>query len=236
MAVNRTVSRPDLGYLRRRPRRGESPPPPSGPPTGSLSLAFGPPTSSTAPASTAPALTPKAAPQLPTARVRGRTILTPEQPMVTLDRRQSAIGSLAVDLAPYGRVNGVWELIDGTAGTVSEQGGITTSPEFGRRSLVQVQHGRLLVGLRHVHQLRRLLVVLTGLDPDGARTTTVASLYDGSTAESAHESHVPALVSLAIYQVEGELVVRREGFGFPSLAEAAKAYGFATRWTPPLSR
>ncbi|MEO9220270.1 MAG: hypothetical protein ABI251_00560 [Mycobacteriaceae bacterium] len=233
--MNRTVSRPDLDYLRRRPRPGESPPTPAKPPTGSLSLAFGPP-SSTASASAAPALTPKAAPQLPTPRVRGRTILTPERPMVTLDRRQSAIGSLAVDLAPHGQVNGVWELVDGTAGTVSEQGGITTSPEFGRRSLVQVQHGRLLVGLRHVHQLRRLLLVLTGLDPDGASTTSVASLYDGSTAESAHESHVPALVSLAIYQVEGELVVRREGFGFPSLAEAAKAYGFAPRWTPPLSR
>ena len=236
MALDRTVSRPDLGYLRRRPHRtdnapADGPPAPSGPPTGSLALAFGPPTSSTA-----PALTPKAAPQLPTERVRGRAILTPERPMATLDRRQSAIGSLAVDLAPHGRVNGVWELVDGTAGTVSEQGGVTTSPEFGRRSLVQLQRGRLLVGLRHVHQLRRLLVVLTGLDPDGASTTTVVSLYDGSTAESAHESHVPALVSLAIYQVEGELVVRREGFGFPSLAEAAKAYGFAPRWTPPLSR
>jgi len=228
MAVNRTLSRPDLGYLRRRPHRGERQAAPSAPPTGSLSLAFGPPT-----ASAAPALTPKVAPQLPAARVRGRTILTPERPTVTIDRRQSAIGSLAVDIAPHGRVNGVWELIDGTAGAVSEQGGITNSPAFGRRSLVELQRGRLLVGLRHVQQLRRLLVVLTDLDPEGDASTTVASLYDGATIESVHETHVPVLVSLAVYQVDGELVVRREGFGFPSMAEAAKAYGLAARWTPP---
>jgi len=240
VALDRTVARPDIGYLRRRPVRTEnkrddrtSAPPPA---TGSLSLAFGPPTR-VAPTSRAP----KAPPLPATTRVRGRTLLTADAPVATLDRRQSAIGSLTFDATPHGQVNGVWELTDGTAGivsagAVSEEGGITTSPEFGRRSLVQLSKGQLLVGLRHVRQLRRLLVVVTDLDPQGAASTTVAALYDRSSIESSHESHVPALVTLALYQVDGELVVRREGFGFPSLAEAAKAYGFAANWTPPLSR
>jgi len=235
VALDRTVARADIGYLRRRPVRTEnkpddrtSAPPPA---TGSLSLAFGPP-KRVAPTSRAP----KAPPLPATTRVRGRTLLTADAPVATLDRRQSAIGSLTFDATPHGQVNGVWELTDGTAGAVSEEGGITTSPEFGRRSLVQLSKGQLLVGLRHVHQLRRLLVVVTDLDPQGAASTTVAALYDRSSIESSHESHVPALVTLALYQVDGELVVRREGFGFPSLAEAAKAYGFAANWTPPLSR
>lgn len=153
--------------------------------------------------------------------------------MVTLDRRQSAIGSLAFDVTPQGRMAAVWELTDGTAGIVAEPGGTTISPEFGRRALVQLYKGRLVVGLRHVRQLRRLLVVLTDRDPRRETKTAVASLYDGATIESAHESHVPALVSMALYHVDGELVVRREGFGFPSLAEVSRAYGFAAHWTPP---
>ena len=227
------MARPDLGYLRRRPKRGESPAARPPQPSGSLSLAFGPPSTS---APTLHGAAPKAPALPPTARVRARTILKPELPTVTLDRRQSAIGSLTFDLTPHGKLNGVWELTDDTAGTVSAQGNITTSPEFGRRSLVQLSRGQLLIGLRHVQHLRRLLVVVTDLNPAGDASTTVASLYDGSTIESVHESHVPSLVTLALYQVDGELVVRREGFGFPSLADAAKAYGFDAQWTPPPMR
>ncbi|GAB2935117.1 hypothetical protein GCM10027047_34480 [Rhodococcus aerolatus] len=229
--MDRTVARPDLGYLRRRPHRGEqpraaaSPAPAAG---GGLSLRRGDGT----PAGVA---TPRAAPAIPTARAHGRTVLAPELPTVTLDRRQSAIGTLAFDVAPHGRLNGVWELVDGTSGVVSD-GGTGTSPEFGRRSLVELSRGRLLVGLRHVHRLRRLLVVLTDLDPQGSRTTALATLHDGATVESLHQGSVAAIASLALYQVDGELVVRREGFGFPSLAEAAAAYGFAASWTPPLHR
>ena len=98
----------------------------------------------------------------------------------------------------------------------------------------ELTRGRLVVGLRHVQQLRRLLVVLTELDPQGSRSSTVASLHDGGTVESSHEGPGAALVPLALYQVDGELVVRREGYAFPSLADAAGAYGFTPSWTPPL--
>lgn len=221
--MDRTVARPDLGYLRRRPQHGETPPVAAAPAaTGSLALALGPPA--------APAALPA---QRPVPRVRGRSILKSDARWVSLDRRQSAIGSLAFDVTPRGQLNGVWELVDGTAGTVSESGGITISPEFGRRSLVQLRKGRLLVGLRHVQQLRRLLVVVTGLGPDAGAVRTIAALYGGATIESAHESDRPAVASLALYHVGGELVVRREGSGFASLAEASAAYGFAATWTPP---
>ncbi len=228
MALDRTRPRPDLGYLRRRPRRGEAPaPPPAAASTGSLSLSLGPP-----PAQRSTLRAPAAVPAAPPGhRASGRTILGPAAPAVTLDRRQSAIGSLEFQVTPQGRVSAVWELVDGTSGLVSEQGELT-SPEFGRRGLVQWHKGRLLVGLRHVQQLRRLLVVIEA-SPQAPAVTTVAALYGGVSVESAHETHVPALVSLALYQVDGELAIRREGAGFPSLEEAAAAYGFAATWTPP---
>jgi hypothetical protein len=173
----------------------------------------------------------------PVARVTPRTILTVDYPVVTLDRRQSAIGSLVVDLAPAGTLSCVWELTDGTSGIVSDAvagpNGVRTSPMFGRRPLVELRKGQILVGLRHVAELRRLLIVTAGHPADGSPATTVLSLYKGATIESAHKSAEPCISSLAVYQVDGELVVRREGFGFPDVRAAAEAYGFAATWMPP---
>ncbi|WP_127782542.1 hypothetical protein [Rhodococcus sp. X156] len=235
MAVDRTRPRPDLAFLRRRPHPGQAAQPaaqaPARPDVGSLSLSHGPP----APAAQLGRPAAAEPPVRLAERVRGRTVLTPDAAMVVLDRRQSAIGSLAVDLVPQGRLCAVWELVDGTSGVVSEASGVRVSLEHGRRPLVELRRGTVLVGLRHVHQLRRLLLVVDGLDPAAATTTTVLSLYDESTVESVHETHVPTVATLAMYQVGGELVVRREGFGFPDVAAAAKAYGFAATWVPPLA-
>lgn len=237
MAVDRTRPRPDLTFLRRRPHPGQTPhpapaaQPPARADVGSLSLGHGPPAPAAQPGRPATA----EPPVRPVDRVRGRTVLSAETAMVVLDRRQSAIGSLAVDLVPQGRLCAVWELVDGTSGVVSEASGVRVSPEHGRRPLVELRRGTVLVGLRHVQHLRRLLVVVDGLDPAAATTTTVLSLYDESSVESVHETHVPTVATLALYQVDGELVVRREGFGFPDVAAAAKAYGFAASWVPPLA-
>lgn len=169
-------------------------------------------------------------------RVADRTILTIESPMVRMSRLQSAIGSLAIDVRPAGTISCIWELTDATSGIVSEWSGIRASPEFGRRPLIQLRKGQLLVGLRHISQLRRLLVVVSGPVPDDAPQSVVLSLHDGATIESAHTGTTQAIVAVAGYQVGGELVIRREARSLSSISDAAEAYGFAANWTPPPAR
>lgn len=224
MAFSRTAPRHEITYLRRRPKVGErlaAPPPPA---SSSLSLGR------------AAERGPKVA-TAPVRRVDGRAILSADSPTVTLDRRQSAIGSLAIDLfgGAGGALSCAWELVDGEAGLVSAALDVRGSPEFGRRPIVQLRKEQLVVGLRHVRRLRRLLLLASGLD--GSRPTRlVAALHDEGTVESPHTAIAAVVAALAIYQVDGELVVRRENFGFPSTEAAAAAYGFSLTWLPPVNR
>jgi hypothetical protein len=64
----------------------------------------------------------------------------------------------------------------------------------------------------------------------------VGTLHDEATFETAHTGVGPYVAALAIYQVDGELVVRREGFGFDSNDTIAAAYGFTRTWLPPVHR
>lgn len=164
-------------------------------------------------------------------RTRGRLLLTSDEPDVTLDRRQSAIGSLTFELAGQGEMGMAWELEDSTTGLVSPLEGQLVSPEFGRRAVVEHREGLLIVGLRHVHELRRLLVLIESpLSRHPHRL--VGSLYGADGFEASFSSNGPVIAALAIYQVRGELVVRREGFDFPSRADAIDAYGFRPTWLP----
>jgi hypothetical protein len=43
-------------------------------------------------------------------------------------------------------------------------------------------------------------------------------------------------VALAVYGVDGELVIRLEDAPFASVEEAAAAYGFTPTWQPPVHR
>jgi len=156
--------------------------------------------------------------------------------MVTMSRLQSAVGSLTIDARPAGTISCVWELADGTSGIISEWSGVRASPEFGKRPLIQLRKGQLLVGLKHISQLRRLLVVVSGPVPDSAPLSVVLSVHDGATIESAHTGTTQAIVAVAGYQVGGELVIRREARSLPSISDAAEAYGFAADWTPPPAR
>lgn len=174
----------------------------------------------------------EAAPTLPAARrLEGRLLLTEDVTEVTLDRRQSAIGSLALDLAGQGELGVVWELQDTTTGLVSPLEGQLVSPDLGRRPVVEHRQGRVIVGLRHVQQLRRLVVLVEG--PESRHPyRVVGSLHDGSTFETSFAWTAPVISALAIYQVQGELVVRREGFDFASRADVADAYGCPPNWMP----
>ncbi|MBJ7470011.1 MAG: hypothetical protein JHD16_01865 [Solirubrobacteraceae bacterium] len=227
MALDRTASREHIAYLRRRPKVGEKPAQPAAEPeTSSLSLSLG--------RAGAAKPTPASAPG--TRRVHGRMLLTADTPTVTLDRRQSAIGSLAFEIAGPGAVGALWELTDLTAGHVDAAVGTSTSPEFGRRPIVELTRHRVVVGLRHVHELRRLLILVSGFRGNDPQRL-IAELHNESTVESAHTSTTgPVVVAMAIYQVDGELVIRREDFGFDSGESAAAAYGFTISWLPPVER
>jgi len=155
--------------------------------------------------------------------------------MVTMSRLQSAVGSLTIDVRPAGTISCIWELADGISGIISEWTGVRASPEFGKRPLIQLRKGQLMVGLRHISQLRRLLVVVSGPVPDDAPQSVVLAMHDGATIESAH-SGTQAIVAVAGYQVGGELVIRREARSLPSISDAAAAYGFTADWTPPPAR
>lgn len=220
MAFSRTAPRHELTYLRRRPKIGEEPP--AAAPAASPSLSLG----------RAPQDDGQAA---PVRRAEGRTALTRDTPAVTLDRRQSAIGSLAFELAGGGELSCAWELVGGEAGLVSDASDVRVSPMFGRRPIVQLVDRQLVVGLRHVRRLRRLLLLCEALT-DAKPLRLVGHLLDGGTIESAHTATEPALVTLAVYQVNGELVIRREDAGFASVEKAVAAYGFAASWLPPLER
>jgi len=223
MAFSRTAPRHEITYLRRRPKMGErvAAPPAAAPPSLSLGR----------PAQQGPKVA-----LAPVQRVAGRAILSADAPTVTLDRRQSAIGSLALDLfGGGGALSCAWELVEGEAGLVSAALDVRVSPEFGHRPIVQLRRDSLIVGLRHVRRLRRLLLLLSGLD-ESKPTRLVGELHDESTIESQHTANAPVLAALAVYQVDGELVVRREDFGFPSAEAAAAAYGFSLNWLPPVNR
>lgn len=178
----------------------------------------------------------KPASKTPVKRVDGRVLLTAANPTVTLDRRQSAIGSLTFEIAGTGSVAAVWELQDQTVGLVDAAVGTVTSPEYGRRPIVELTHHRIVIGLRHVHELRRVLILVSGFrgnDPQRLLMT----LHDDSTVESTHVSTSgPVVVALALYQVDGELVIRREDFGFDSGETAGREYGMHLTWLPPISR
>lgn len=226
MAFSRTAPRYEITYLRRRPKLGERVASPA--PAAAPSLSLGRPAQQG----------PKVA-LAPVQRVAGRAILSADAPTVTLDRRQSAIGSLAFDLfgadAGGGALSCAWELVEGEAGLVSAALNVRVSPQFGRRPIVQLRKGQLVVGLRHVRRLRRLLLLMGGLDESNA-TRLVGELHDEGTVESSHTAIAPVVAALAVYQVDGELVIRREDFGFPSAEAAAAAYGFALTWLPPVQR
>lgn len=180
-----------------------------------------------------PRATPAApAPAVPPVRgLDGHLLLTEAVSEVTLDRRQSSIGSLSLELAGQGEIGVAWELQDTRTGLVSPLEGQLVSPEFGRRPIVEHRQGRIIVGLRHVLQLRRFVVLVEG--PESRHPhRLVGSVDDRSTFEASFAWTAPVMSALAVYQVDGQLIVRREGFDFDTRADVAEAYGFAVSWIP----
>jgi hypothetical protein len=161
MVANLKSPRPDIVYLRRRLKVGEQLPVVAAPETGSLNF-------------TRPeAVTVATLPATPT--LTKDSVLDASQPVLRLNRRQSAIGSLALTNVAYV----AWELVDGTTGFLyadasayQSAGGFnyktnearTALPEvlpaaFKKRPVLQFTQEALVIGLRNIKSLKRFIAV-----------------------------------------------------------------------------
>ena len=202
MALNSSPVRTDIGYLRRRikptaqaaaeresaaavpePRRAASvglslAPASAGTvstgtaTTGTASTATASTGAATPPAAVSPDSLPFAAPTIDDVRELGGT-----DPVLRLNARESAVGSLIVSGADVA----VWEdthRVTGSAGAAGDSAGtpVTTS---GNRPLVGFDEADAIVSLRHVQQLRRALFIGRGPHPLGVQ------IFDGATVTTA---------------------------------------------------
>jgi hypothetical protein len=96
-----------------------------------------------------------------------------EDPVLRLNARESAVGSLIVT----GAATVVWEDWDGVTGSATSDGGTSGTPvkTSGNRPLVGYDESDAVVTLRHVRELRRALFIGRGGAPLGAQ------IFDGST-------------------------------------------------------
>lgn len=145
-------------------------------------------------------------------------VLDADSPVVRVDRRRSAVGTLVVS----GCTSTVWESVDRVVGAATVDGGsagraVQTS---GNRPLVGFEDGRALVALRHVRSLRRALFIGRGAD-----RLTVA-LHDGTTfAVDPGTSDTMTILALSV--VDGEVELRAEPFPrAPHDGEVFAAFGF----------
>ncbi|WP_285027011.1 hypothetical protein [Plantibacter sp. ME-Dv--P-122b] len=138
-------------------------------------------------AASPPPSTPSTPQPFPAPTAEEVRVLDDETPLVRLDPRQSAIGSLIVG----GATAIVWEtveLVTGVATADGVDGTPVTTP--GNRPLLGFDGGDAILALRHVHLLRRALFVGTP-----GRPLTV-QLFDGESFAAADETGGAPVVSL----------------------------------------
>lgn len=160
MPANLTNPRPDIVYLRRRLKRGESVPTAAPAQTSSASrLSLARPSGDSPVTLTSPKEeTPK---PVSVPEAVGLSFLKETNDAFRLNKRQSAIGSLIIGNA---MVAG-WQTVDGASGYIYNAGvAVTESPEhtpqkFKKRALVEFHKDLLVVGLRNFRQLKRLIIV-----------------------------------------------------------------------------
>ncbi len=145
-------------------------------------------------------------------------VLDAGTPVVRVDRRRSAVGSLVV----AGCTSTVWEGTDHDVGAATVDGATAgrAVQTPGNRPLVGFDDGVALVALRHVRSLRRALFIARG-----AERMTVA-LHDGTTlAVDPGTGDTTTILALSV--VDGELELRAEPFPrAPHDGEVFAAFGF----------
>ena len=203
MALNSSPVRADIGYLRRRvkpaapaataapaaaerepaarepePRRAASaglslaPHPTGTATTGTVTTGTASPAGVAAPTAVSPDSLPFPAPTIDDVRELGGT-----EPVLRLNARESAVGSLIVSGADVA----VWEDADRVTGLAHASGDTAGTPvtTSGNRPLVGFDEDDALVSLRHVQELRRALFVARGPHTLGVQ------VFDGATVTTA---------------------------------------------------
>ncbi|WP_370290018.1 hypothetical protein [Nocardioides sp.] len=194
--------------------------------------------------------------QRPRLDLEGRITLGGAVPALTLSRVASGIGAITIDLAvgqtqgPVG-LAGVYELWGDASAPDSPDPAARPSssvvtrdareaPTRSRRPVLLAgrdRFDRVAIDLRQVRRLRRLLLVVRR--PIGVPMTMpwagalVVTTHAGARVDVPLEpiGAAPAAAALAVYQVDGELVLRAEARPAGSLREAAQAFGFeAITW------
>jgi uncharacterized protein involved in tellurium resistance len=172
-------------------------------------------------------------------RAGGRTILTINDPTVTLTRVQSGVGSLRFEAACSDEVGDLrlgcaYRLRSGRASTVQLTGGARLAPPKSRRPIIVASHDRyeqLAVDLRQCRELERLIVYAFSESRADLRWggTLITTTFGGARIELPLESlqggDVAVLMSL--YNVHGEFVLRAEMQAlYGGVREACRAYGY----------
>jgi hypothetical protein len=185
------------------------------------------------------------------------TLLTPQQPTVTLTRVQSGVGGLTITAATSVgdgdlRLGCAYRLRSGASSLVQTVSGVTVAPPRSRRPVIRGTRDRferLDVDLRQVDELDRMIVYLFShydavrTDPPGTLAMVPWSGVLSTETLSGARIDVPlrrdpapgVLVALSLYNVAGELVLRAENELLPgSVRDAVQAFGFdAITWIGP---
>ena len=168
-----------------------------------------------------------------------RLILSPRTPSVTLNRVQSAVGTLNFEAAVPAtetsvRLGCLFELRSGMSSTVSRAAGNREGPRHSARPVVlghREQFEEISVDLRQSRELTRLLLYLHTADhqPRVFPGTFTARTYGGAAVEIPLElpSAAPALAVMSLYNVDGQFVLRAEMEPINgAVRDIAKAYGY----------
>lgn len=165
MAADLHSPRPDIIFMRRRLKKGETATPQAATMSARTGLNLSrPPKGDSVQLPSESPIEPRKDSTLTSANVpmvTGLSLLTNVNDAYRLNKRQSAIGSLVIsDVLLAG-----WQLTDGSSGYLYNQ---NTPPfedeqllprEFKKRPLIEFQKGNLIVGLRNVKHLKRLIIV-----------------------------------------------------------------------------
>jgi uncharacterized protein involved in tellurium resistance len=251
--------RTDLPYLRTRTRprvapaaphtidtsRHTAPARPAPTPSTSLDLSTPPPVRARRPPPPA-----RRQPQRRRAASGSQTLLSPKAPTVTLTRVQSGIGKLLIEAACSAgvgdlRLGCAYQLHGGPVSTVQHEGGNRNGPPDGKHLVLQAQRHEfetIAVDLRHCRDLERLTVYAFSAShvPLPWAGTLVTTTPADASIETPFElaRSAPVAVLLSVYQVGGELTLRREMQPFDTTVKAAcLAYGYdritwLDDWTP----
>jgi hypothetical protein len=181
------------------------------------------------------------------ATTRRPEVLTPRDPVVTLTRLQSGIGTITVEAACSDAVGDLrlacaYRLTSGATSLATNRDGLALAPRQSQLPILRVHRDRfdtITLDCRRVRELDRLLVL--AFSPSGAALswsgTLLITTLSGARLEAPMDApaQAGALGLLTAYQVDGELVVRAEPRSVrATVRDTCMAFGFdRITWMDP---